>query len=189
MDAVFRAISREGHWNYWHFNLLEKIVETFGGKNQEMISWIESYRKQLTDYKATTKIIDHIAAVELMHDSPSDEKEKEEYDQQYYTTLTMKLGTTFTGHTLEYIDTLWKKFADLHHLPSRVELLHHIHSGCVSIVWRVPSCLASQIQDAAPHTGDFYCANYITRVELNRKCIYQEEESVNVCSCSKCRLS
>ena len=147
-----------------------------------MISLIENYRKKLTDYKATTKIIHHIAAVQSRCDSPSDDKQPVMYDEQYYTKLTTKLKTTFTDHTLEYIDTLWQKFADLHQLPPRVALLHHIHSGCVAVVWRVPSHLASQLRGASPHHRDFYYANYITRVELNGEYIYQEEESAHVCS-------
>jgi len=85
------------------------------GDDQELKSWIEAYKKDLTSYKATTKVVDYIAVVDSDpsgEDSSSEEQVEEQepakYDRRYYRKLSIKLETKFTSHTLEYLDDLWK---------------------------------------------------------------------------------
>ena len=194
IDEMFEAVTRHKLWDYWNYYPLEEIVQEFAADDQEIKSWIETYKRDLKSYKATTKLIDHIADSDssYVNESPSEEEQLEQpakYDQQYYQRLSIKLKTKVTDHTLEYIDNLWGKISDLYDLPPRVVILDSIHKGCVSTVWLIPSYLAPKILSAAPHSGDFYRRHEITRVEFDGKCFYQEEEEdTEVCCCVCCIL-
>lgn len=123
--------------------MLEKVVREFMGDDQEMMSLIETYKKDLTAYKTTTKLVEY--AILSEH-----QRTHYEYDRQYYSELTFKLETMFTDHTLEYIENLWNEFAALYNLPLHVALLQCIHKEPVSVVRFISSQLADIIHDGAP---------------------------------------
>ena len=183
INEIFDAIGDHELWDYWNYYPLEKIVEAVDAADDpDISSLIETYKRDLEAYKVTTKLIDLIAAAdsESILDTSSSEGEQLEQpardDEHYYQSLSKKLKTKFTHHTLKYIDNLWNECANLYNLPPRVALLDHIRKGCVSIVWLIPSHLVPKIDSAASHSSDFYHKHEITRVELGGKCIYQEEE-------------
>ena len=160
---------------------LERLVQAFAADDQEIQSWVETYKQDLRSYKLTTKLIDHIAAVDFdsSYGSPSEEEQLERparYDQQYYRKLSLKLKTKVSDQTLHYIEDLWEEFAELYDLPPHKVLLESISKGCVLIVWLVPTHLAPQILHTVPHSDDFYRKHEIMRVEFGGKCIYQEKE-------------
>ena len=158
-------------WDYWNYYPLDQLVEVFAADDEEIMSWLESYKQDLNSYKEATKLIDYIAVKE-QPEQPA------RYDWHCYQKL--KLNMKFTSHTLNYIDELWKEFAGLHDLPPHVALLESICEGCVSVVWLIPSHLAPKILSAAPHSDDFYHKHEITRVEFDGKCLYQEEKHQEV---------
>lgn len=179
INEIFEVINRHELLDYWNYYPLENIVDFFIPDDPEITLLMKTYRQDLESYKITTKIIEHIAAAK------AEWKELEQparYDQQYYRTLSWKLSIGVTNHSLKYIDDLWDKFANLYNLPSRVALLDHIHRGCVSVVWFIPSYLAPQIH-IAPLSHAFYRKHEITRVEFDGRCIYQKEkEHHEVCA-------
>ena len=179
IHVIFEALSCNKLWDSWNYYPLEKIVEEFVADDTEIASWIEAYIKDLKSYKVSTKLIDHIAAVHS--DSFVNESEDKSYDKQYYKKLSLKLKTNFTDHTMNYIDQLWNKVAELYGLPPHVAILDSIHEGCVLIVWHIPSHIAPQILNAAPPSDEFYIKHEITRVEYGGEGVYQEGE-VNVLS-------
>ena len=182
IHEIFEAITHHKLWDYWNYYLLEGIVQAFAADDQEITSWIETYRQDLQSYKVMTKLIDHIATADFVPtvgESLSDEERPARYDKQYYQELSLKLETNFTDHSLKYIDELWAKFANLYGIPPRVVLLDRIHKGCVSIVWLVPSRLAPQILKAPPPSDEFYHKHEIIKVEFNGTCLYQEEKKVD----------
>ena len=177
IHEIFEEITRHKLWDFWNYRPLEEIVKGFAATDPEITSWIDTYKQHLKAYKVATKLIDHIA--ESDYTSPS---RPARYNQQYYQKLSLKLNMRFTHHTLDYIDDLWNDFAELYGLPPYVALLDCISEGCVSIVWLIPSHLASQIRSTTPPSGDFYRKHEITRVELGEECIYLEEiEHHKVC--------
>ena len=183
-QEIFDTITRHKLWDYWNYLPLEGVVQEFAADDPEIQSWIETYKQDLRSYKVTTKLIDHIAAVDSdsSYESPSEEGQLEKpvrYDQQYYHRLSFKLKMKFTDHTLDYIEDLWKEYAELHGLPPYKALLDCIRKGCVLIVWLLPTHLAPQILHAAAHSDDFYRKHEIMKVELGGKCIYREEKELN----------
>ena len=174
IHEIFDTITRHNLWNYWKYYPLEKVVQEFAADDQEVASWIEAYKQNLKTYKVTTKLIDYIASVDS--NSSYSEEQPSRDNQQYYQKLSFKLKMKFTNQTLVYVDSLWNEFAELYGLPPYVAVLDHIRKGCISIVWLIPSYLAPKILSGAPHSGDFYHKHEIIRVELDEKCIYQEEK-------------
>ena len=184
INEIFNAISRHDLWDYWNYYPLEEIVQGFAADDQEILSWIETYRHDLESYKVTTKLLDHIAADSvLIVDELEPVEQPARHDRRYYQKLSFKLKMDFTDHSLKYIDEFWNKFASLYGLPPYVVLLDHIRKGCVSIVWLVPSHLAPKILSGAPLSDDFYQKHEIVRVEFDGECIYQEKENHKVHIC------
>lgn len=181
IDDIFKAISHNKLWDYWNYSPLQKIVQEFVGDDQELKAQIETYKKDLASYKASTKLVDYIEAVNSSHNGVDLLLEEEErgqqpakYDSRYYCKLTVVLDIKFTDHTLEYLDDLWKELGDLYNLPPLVTLLDCVLKNSITIVWLIPSCQAPQILKAAPCSVDFYLKHRITRVEFDGVCIYQE---------------
>ena len=183
VDEIFEAITHNKLWNHWNCSPLKKVVQEFVGDDQEMKSWIATYRKDLVSYKATTKLVDYIAAVDSdpsSDDSFSDEQLDEQertpakYDRRYYRKLSIKLETRFTDHTLEYLDDLWKEFADLYNLPPLVTLLDCVCKNSILIVWLIPAHLADHVLRVAPQSVDIFHKHQITRVEFDGVCIYPD---------------
>jgi len=191
IDEIFEAVSHNKLWNYWNYSPLQNVVEKFVGDDQEMKLWIETYKKDLVSYKATTRLVDYIADVHSDpsgDDSLSDEdqpagqelqsarqgQKPAKYDRKYYRKLSITLEAKFTKHTLKYLDDLWKEFADLYNLPPLATLLDCVYKKSITIVWLIPSHLASHIFKAASCSADFYHKHHITRVEFDEVCIYLE---------------
>lgn len=179
IDDIFSVMSQNKLWDYWNYSLLQDIVQQFVGDDQEVMSWIETYKTDLLHYKATTKLVDYIDSDPSGDDLPSEEGRPEEpeqqpvkYDWRHFHALSFKLEAKFTTHTLQYLDDLWKEFSELYNLSPLVTLLEHVHTG--SIVWLIQPHLADQILRKAPppHSVDFYCKHQITRVECDGVCIY-----------------
>ena len=181
IQETFDTLTRHKLWDYWNYYPLEGLVHAFAADDQEILSWIETYKQDLRSYRITTKVIDHIAAVGSgsRYELPLEEKQPARYDQRYYQKLSIKLKMKVTDHTLDYIEDLWKEFAELHGLPPYKALLDCIHEGCVLIVWLLPTHLAPQILHAVPHSDDFYHKHEVMRIELAGKCIYQEEKELD----------
>lgn len=179
IDDIFSVMSQNKLWDYWNYSLLQDIVQQFVGDDQEVMSWIETYKTDLLHYKATTKLVDYIDSDPSGDDLSSEEGRTEEpeqqplkYDRRHFHVLSFKREAKFTTHTLQYLDDLWKEFAELYNLSPLVTLLEHVHTG--SIVWLIKPHLADQILRKAPppHSVDFYCKHQITRVEFDEVCIY-----------------
>ena len=174
VNEIFEEMNRHRLWDYWNYYLLEEFILHFATDDPEAKVMMEAYRQDLDSYKVTEKIIDHI---DSFNETPYEEGQLARYDQQCYQKLSWKIKMNFTDHSLKYIDDLWNRFANLYSLPPRAALLDHIQKGCISIVWLIPPHLAAQIlYTAPPLRGDFYHKDEIIRVELNGKCIYDEEE-------------
>ena len=58
--SIFEAVTQNGLWSYWHFTPVEKIVQEYAPNDTDMKCWLDSYKKDLSGYKATTKIADAI---------------------------------------------------------------------------------------------------------------------------------
>ena len=176
VNEIFEIMNHHRLWDYWNYYLLEEFIH-FATDDPEAKAMVETYRQDLDSYKVTKTIIDHVDSFNETPEEKGQLNQLARYDQLCYKNLSMKIQMNFTDHSLKYIDDLWNRYANLYGLPPHVALLDHIQKGCFSIVWLIPSHLAAQICDAAPPlSSDFYRKHEITRVEIDGRCIYDEEE-------------
>ena len=181
VHEIFEEITRHGLWSYLHYYLLEQIVEKFGSCDQEMKTWITNYKNDLLGYKASMKIMDFISVVQS--DSSFDDSDSEEespvksikYDRRYFRKLSVKLKVNITNQSLLYIESLWESFADYFLLPPLAAMLECIHTGCILVVWYIPSNLVPQIRQKAPQASDFFREHKIVCVKVGNTSIYEDE--------------
>ena len=177
LHHIFEVITRNGLWNYSYYFPLEQIVEKFAADDEEMKTWIKSYKNDLAGFKASTKILKFIPEVQSessFDDSDSEQPKQAKYDQRYFQKLSFKLKVKITDHTLMYIESLWESFAD-YFLPPLTAMFECVHKGCIVVVWRIPSALVPQIHQKAPQASDFFKEHRIICVKVGDMIIYEEE--------------
>ena len=80
-----------------------------------------------------------------------------------------------TNQSLLYIESLWESFADYFLLPPLAAMLECIHTGCILVVWHIPSNLVPQICQKAPQASDFFREHKIVCVKVGNTSIYEDE--------------
>ena len=199
---IFRAITRHGLWDYFHYSPLEKIVQRFGANDSEMVDWVETYKINLKSFCLVTKVEDVIDADLDFADLPPANKakyatdideadldvahfppeEKAKNDLHYYCPVEWK--TQFIDHSLQYLAELWEDFS-CHYLGPKsppTALLDRVRKGCVSVTWLVPSYLIPALTKKAKTDTDFFQRHHIVRVTVGEECVYEEltKESATV---------
>ena len=182
---IFEAVTRNGLWSYWHYTPVEKIVAEYAPKDDEMKGWLDKYKKQLSGYKATTKIADAIKlySIDELEEIDPSQRLTVTYDPAYLRQLSLKLNTRVTEKSLEYIDDLWVSLAEYFLLPSLSVLLDKIQSGCIEVSWLIPPHYAFQIIGNLQENSSYLQLKGIIKVLLDGDCIYdvaQNEECKQV---------
>ena len=57
LNEVFDVLNLNKLWDYWNYCPLEEIINGFAADDQEIISWVETYKQDLKSYKVTTTLI------------------------------------------------------------------------------------------------------------------------------------
>ena len=183
LAEIFEAITRNGLWDFWNYRSLEGIVQHFGAGDVEMSGWIKEYKADLAGFKACTKIANYLSVVDS--DSSFDESDSEQptsrkpakYDHRYFRTLSLKLKANVTDRSLLYIDDLWSSVSECFLLPPLSALLHHVHKGCITVVWLFPTGLVPQLLKQICQAGNFFQQHHIASVTLDDQCVYDEQTS------------
>ena len=68
LDEIFQSISRQGLWDYSHFGPVEKVIREYAEGDAELNDHVEVYKKALTGFYLTTKIVDYMKAVNKEED-------------------------------------------------------------------------------------------------------------------------
>ena len=176
---IFEAVTRHRLWNYWHYTPVEKIVAEYAPNDDEMKGLLDKYRKELSGYKATTKIADAIELYEIDELADPSRRLTVAYDQAYLQRLSLKLKTRVTEKSLEYVDDLWISLAEYFLLPSLSALLEKIRRGCIEVSWLIPPHFAFQIIANLQENSSFLQSKGIIKVLLDGNCVYdgaQDEE-------------
>ena len=180
---IFEAVTQNGLWSYWHFSPVENIIKEYAPSDDEMKSWVDNYRKDLSGYKATTKIADAIKiysnSIEEFEETDPNQRPPVTCDPTYLRCLSVKLKTRVTEKTLVYIDDLWLSLAEYFLLPSLSVLLDKIQRGCVEVSWLIPPHYVFQIVGNLQENAAFLQSKGIVKVLLDGECVYdgaQEEE-------------
>ena len=183
LAEIFEAITRNRLWDFLNYQPLEDIVQHFGADDEQLKDWVKEYKADLVGFKACTKIVHYLAVVES--DSSFDESESEQptlpkparYHHEYYRKLSLKLKVKVTDQSLSYIDDVWRSVSEYLLLMPLLTLLDHIHKGCITVVWLIPTGLVPQLLKRIRQAGDFFQQHHIASVTLDDRCVYDEEIS------------
>ena len=179
--TIFEAITENGLWSYWHYTPVENIVKEYATDDIEIKGWFDNYKKELSGYKATTKIADAIEVysnrIEEFEEGDRSHSVALSCDPMYLRRLTVKLKTRVTDKTLEYVDDLWLSMAEYFLLPSLTALLDHVQKGCVEVSWLVPPHYVFQIVGNLQENAAFLESKDICKVLLDGECVYDESQS------------
>ncbi len=190
VSEMINAVTRKPLWNYYNYHALERIIESFGKDDSEMIGWMEEYKTRLTAFKATTKISDYIKDCtddEFMDDADGEDYQKL-YDKKFYRKLSLKLRESKSNilkvneNCLSYIDELWTSLSDQFLLPPLPNLLEKIRNGCIEVTWIVPITIARTINMKATSKGsiEFYRQKNIVRIMMNDKTVFDDDNDIQI---------
>ena len=174
LTEVFKAITSNGLWDFFHYSPLVQIVQMFGANDDEMKGWVETYQQDLKAYRLVTTVEDYIEA-DIVDSLPTN---CAKYDPRYYTPVGWK--TEFIDHSLEYLAEVWRLFSCHYLIPNSppTALLYRVHRGCFSVTWLVPSGLISSLIKRAQSDTKFFQQHRILSVTVGDQCIYEEESSL-----------
>ena len=183
ISTIFRAITSNLLWSYFHYSPLKSIAEEFAEDDTQQL--IESYETKLANYYATTKLADYIGLCQDEENvadpdvplAPNPTK----YDSEYFKKLTIKIGRRVTNETLQYIVDLWKAITKFFVLPSLTALLDRVVAGSLVISWFIPHLFAMQIRvnSTGGEAAAFFQAHQIVEVKIDDDCMYRYETTAD----------
>ena len=148
------------------------IAKKFCANDDEMESWVQTYKQDLKAYSFMTKVGDYIEADLFNVDTPLAKCHK--YDPRYYTPVEWK--TKFVDHTLQYLAEVWELFSHHYLVPDSppTALLDRVRRGCLSVTWLIPSGLIPQLITKVQLDTEFFQQHRILKVTVREECIYKE---------------
>jgi len=174
LSKIFEAITHHGLWDSFHYTPLMQIIRNFGAGDPEMKAWIKNYKKDMRSYTLLTKIEDYIVSEIVTFAEPPPAK-KAKYDPRYCCPVEWK--TEFDDSTLRYLTDVWEMFSDRYLLPDSPPsaLLDRVRSGCVSVVWLIPSHLIPQLLKRVQVDTNFFQKHRILKVTVGDDIVYEEK--------------
>ena len=172
LTEIFEAITHHRLWDYFHYSPLVSIAKEFCANDDEMESWVQTYKQDLKAYSFMTKVGDYIEADLFNVDTPLAKCHK--YDPRYYTPVEWK--TKFVDHTLQYLAEVWELFSHHYLVPDSppTALLDRVRRGCLSVTWLIPSGLIPQLITKVQLDTEFFQQHRILKVTVREECIYKE---------------
>ena len=182
LGEMFKAITRNGLWDFWNYSPLEEIVERFGKGDPQLFLWMNEYKSDVVGFKACTKIVAYLSKVEFDSFDDSDAEQPApvkpaKHDYRYYRKLSLKLKLNVANRSLSFIDDLWSSVSECFLLPPLSAILSRVHKGCITVVWLIPTGLVPRLLMEIHKAGDFFQQHHIASVTLDDQCVYDEQTS------------
>lgn len=182
LAEIFTTISHKKLWDYNHHSPVEKLVNRC--LRGQIISEIKEYKKYLSGFYVTTKLIEFIQITDFDDDADLEPSEVplRSYGRKDYKLLGVKLrlkNRHISELSLKYIQDLWELFVDEFELPSLTAILDKVLEGCLQISWLIPPREAEQIAALAPNSTPFFRHLNVIYVSLNGHNIYSDSQMVN----------
>ena len=169
---IFSVASARKLWDYNHHSPVEKLVKLFIDDHIHLMS---DYKKRLSGFYVTTKLIDYINDPNLNQSRQRGpiNLPLASYDDEY-DSLSVKLETerNLSMLSLSYVQELWNSFAEEFRIPSLTAVIDKVISGCLEITWRIPPREAKLIATSAHKSTAFFLRHKIIYVCINGQTIY-----------------
>jgi len=176
---TFRAISKNGLWDYINYFSLKCIVKEFAGNDTQMSEWVKQYEEALSGYMLNTRISDHISVVAASDIDP-DRRLKcnpAKYDARYYRRLSVKVDAKVNEKPMQYINELWESLAFHFVLPSHTVILDSIRDDSICddsilVTWLVPTNDTLAIVKNTHTDAEFFQEHSILWAKVNDDYLY-----------------
>ncbi len=181
---IFRSIGKQKYWDIFDVSVLEDIVKEFSEEyEEENMKIIRKYQDELAGFKAAMKITDYIKSDQGngSEEYISITEEREKYDEQYRSKLSVKLlggdkaQINISLQSLQYVEKLWNSLCYEFKMPPLPKVLDSIVEGSVIIHWLVSHEHARKILEKVRDAVDFFRREYISSVRLEEVCIYDSD--------------
>ena len=172
LNEIFEAMRCNRLWSYMNYFSLEQIVKHFGGDNPEMIAEIEKFKKDRAGFQLATKIKAYILAAKACA-----HEQLNPVNPKHFTKLSHKLDERVADYSLKYLEELWQSLSFHMQLPPITLLFEIIDSGCIQIVFLIPTKLVPQVIHQAQHSAYFYEMHHrhVRSVTVGDICIYESK--------------
>ena len=182
LGEMFKAITRNGLWDFWNYSPLEEIVERFGKGDPQLLLWINGYKSDVVGFKACTKIVTYLSDVEFDSFDDSDAEQPApvkpaKRDRRFFRELSLKLKLNVANRSLSFIDDLWSSVSECFLLPPLSPLLDRVHKGCITVVWLIPTGLVPRLLKEIHKAGEFFQQHHVASVTLDDEGVYDEQTS------------
>ena len=178
---LFTAITLNGLWDYQHYSPMERLTNHLLPNDQGLQDLIKAYKACLSGFYLATKLIDYIKYRNLS----ADDSDKEECGQssprlstkQYRKIkVVLQLDRKITEVSVDYVQRLWRSFADEYEIPSLTAVIDKIVTGSLEVTWRVPQ----HIVDAILPRSKFFRSHGIVLVFIDDVILYDERQMVSL---------
>ena len=172
LNEIFEAMRCNRLWSYMNYFSLEQIVKQFGGDNPEIIGEIEKFKKDRAGFQLATKIKAYILAAKAC-----EFEQLNPVNPQHFTKLSHKLDECVADYSLKYLEELWQSLSFHMQLPPIQLLFEIIDSGCIQIVFLIPTKLVPQVIHQAQYSAYFYEIHHrhVRSVTVGDYCIYESK--------------
>ena len=147
-------------------------MKQFGGDNPEIIGEIEKFKKDRAGFQLATKIKAYILAAKAC-----EFEQLHPVNPRHFTKLSHKLDECVADYSLKYLEELWQSLSFHMQLPPIQLLFEIIDSGCIQIVFLIPTKLVPQVIHQAQYSAYFYEINHrhVRSVTVGDYCIYESK--------------
>ena len=142
LDEIFRALSKNGFWDYLKYYPLQNIIEQFASDDVELKDKMEEYQKDLSG---------HTLALGIQRCMCLDTTD------QVQTISGFTPPADVTDHSLNYVKSLWRSLENQFSLPKLEEFLHDTSESTSlppSQTYSEGDAGGTSHTDQTPSTGD-----------------------------------
>ena len=183
LNAIFRALTKYGLWDYINYYLLQSIIKEFASDDNELNGMMKQYQQDLTGYTLTLRIKAYLDVTHCLHptfttgdsETSADMTIPPQQKHELFKELSVKIDANVTDHTFNYVIDLWQSLAVQFALPQPAMILHKVAEGCIGITWLIPANLVEYVTRMAQKTSSVFAEKHILRVMLKEQCIYPME--------------
>ena len=173
LTEIFEAVRRHGLWSYINYFSLEQIVMQFAGEDSDITSEMEQFKKARAGFQLATKIKDYIPAAKACLRKSESPKDLHPLNSKDFTKLSCKLDERVAEYSLRYLEELWQLLSFHMQLPPITLLFDIIDSGCIQVVFLIPTKRVPQAIRQAKYSAHFYTTHQICCVMIGGKCVYE----------------
>ena len=170
LNEIFEAMRHNRLWSFMNYFSLEQIVKQFCGNNPEMTREIENFKKDRAGFQLATKIKKYIPVAKAREHEQLNPLNPVNPD--HFTQLSLKLDECVADYSLKYLEELWQSLSFHMQLPPITLLFEIIDSGCIQIVFLIPTKFVPQVSHQAEYCAYFYIQHHIRSVTVGDNCIY-----------------